>query len=156
MSRAYQFERNMADSIETVMRAGISVTGFDINSVFAVRDTARTETPRVEIDVPSAFQRGDQMAQTSGGTWYFNAYEVELATTVATNRGQREFHDALCGQVRSLLCRQSQALVSPALTLYEVMDIRETGSSTGNDDDTREDRTVFRHLVTIAILPTAF
>jgi hypothetical protein len=92
------------------------------------------------------------------GEWYYSHRAANMVTRIVTSRTAEtaQDHGSIRARVRYLFSREAQTLVSPVVTIYQTLDVQDTGSnvSVRDPDGDREDVTEFRHRIEYGILPT--
>lgn len=152
----YDHEHNWALSALNVMQNG-GTTVPTINIQIAQSVTV-SRTPRIEIEVDGDERASDLMDKISGGEWFYSHRACSVVTRIVTNRTiSGQDHGAIRARVRWLYSREAQKFVSPAVTLYQTLEISDLGTSIIPRDpqEDREDITEFRHRIEYGILSSS-
>ena len=65
-------------------------------------------------------------------------------------------HDLILQRVRYLMSREAQSFVSPVVTLFEPLDIVESGESHEVTEETREDTSTVSYRLPIGLLGSSY
>lgn len=153
ISDFYNHEANWLAAALTVLQNG--GTGVPTANIQTAQSLTISRSPRIEIEVEADEQASEQMGRRNDGEWFFSHRAATIVTRVVTNRtaATAQDHGAIRARVRWLFSREAQAFVSPAVTLYQTLDIQSQSSVFVRDpDEDREDVTEFRHRIEYGIL----
>lgn len=153
ISNFYNHEANWESSLRSVIASG--GTSVPTANIQIAQSLTYSGSPRIEIEVESDARASDQMAQIPGGQWFFSHRECVAAIRIVTQRtaATAQDHGTMRARCRYLLSREAQALISPAVTLYTVLNVQEQPSSVyvRDPDGDREDVTEIRHRIEYGI-----
>lgn len=144
-----RFEENWIPAVITVLaNGGTSVP--TANLQFAL-SSVTAGTPRIAVRALNTSRASEHM-NLLGVTAFHDHFALDLETEITTRRTDTsQDHGATVARVRQLYSYESQKFVSPALTWYQLLEIRETGSARTVDSDQREDTTLLSHRIEFAV-----
>ena len=156
ISYSYDHEANWGDICADVLRAG--ATTVPTANIQVAQSMTISRSPRIEIEVESDERASDHMARVQNtGEWFYDHRAANVLTRIVTNRTAEtaQDHGSIRARVRYLYSREAQAFVSPVVTIYQVQDISDGGSSVmvRDPEGDREDVTEFRHRIEYNIIP---
>lgn len=153
ISDFYDHEANWLAAALTVLQNG--GTGVPTANIQIAQSVTISRSPRIEVEAENDEQASAQMGQRSDGEWFYSHRAATIVTRIVTNRtaATAQDHGAIRARVRWLFSREAQKFVSPAVTLYQTLDIQTQSSVFVRDpDEDREDVTEFRHRIEYGIL----
>lgn len=156
MSAIYNFRDNWAASVLTIIAAG--GTGVPTANLQTPRSTVTAALPRVEVQFNGGGRASDQMAYSSTlGRHFYVHYAGEISAKVVTDRTVTvaPTHGSIVGRIDFLMSYEGQKFVSPAVSYYELLQIRKLDPGISIEEDEREDATELRYAVEFGILPIA-
>lgn len=153
---SYDHEANWAAAVLTVLQNG--GTGVPTANIQIAQSMTVSRSPRIEVEVEGDERASIQMAQIPGGEWYYSHRAATIVTRIVTNRTAvtAQNHGNIRARVRWLFSRESQRFISPAVTLYQTLDVAEQGSNVfvRDPEADHEDVTELRHRIEYGILPS--
>lgn len=151
---SYNHEANWAAAVLTVLQNGS--TGVVSANIQIAQSMTASRSPRIEVEIEGDERASSQMDKITGGEWFFSHRATSIVTRIVTNRtaSVTQNHGSIRAKTRWLFSREAQVFISPAVTLYQVLDIAEQGSSiyVRDPDEDREDVTELRHRIEYGIL----
>lgn len=157
IAHSYNHEENWGTICAAVLAAGS--TGVPTANIQTAQSMTISRSPRIEIEVEADERASDAMAKVGGtGEWFCWHRAAQVVVRCVTNRTAEiaQDHGSIRARVRYLMSREAQAFVTPVVTIYQVLDIQEQGSSVfvRDPDGDREDVTEFRHRIEYGIIPS--
>jgi len=156
ISTFYDHEANWLAAVLTVLQGG--GTGVPTINIQTAQSMTISRSPRIEVEVESDEQASTQMDKVTGGEWFYSHRAATVVTRIVTNRTAvtAQNHGSIRARVRWLFSREAQKFASPAVTLYQTLDIQSQSSVFVRDpDEDREDVTEFRHRIEYGIIGTS-
>ena len=157
ISTFYDHEANWLASVLTVLQNG--GTGVPTINIQIAQSVTISRSPRIEVECEGDERASGQMGQRSDGSWFYSHRAATLITRIVTNRTAitAQNHGSIRARVRYLYSREAQALISPSVTLYQTLDVQETGSNVfvRDPEADHEDVTELRHRIEYGILGTS-
>jgi len=154
ISTFYDHEANWLASALTVLQHG--GTTVPTANIQIAQSVTIARSPRIEVEVEGDERASLQMDKITGGEWFYSHRAATIVTRIVTNRTAvtAQNHGTIRARTRWLYSRESQAFASPAVTLYQVLDIAEVGSNVfvRDPEGDREDVTELRHRVEYGIV----
>ena len=153
ISTFYDHESNWLAAVLTVLQNG--GTGVPTANIQIAQSLTISRSPRIEVEVESDEQASEQMGKVTGGEWFYSHRAATIITRIVTNRtaATAQNHGSIRARVRWLFSREAQKFISPAVTLYQTLDIQSQSSVFVRDpDEDREDVTEIRHRIEYGIL----
>lgn len=154
ISQFYDHESNWLASVLTVLQNG--GTGVPTINIQIAQSVTISRSPRIEVEIEGDERASDHMDKITGGEWFYSHRACSVVTRIVTNRTAvtAQGHGSIRARVRWLYSREAQKLVSPAVTLYQTLDVAEQGSNVfvRDPEADREDVTELRHRIEYGIL----
>lgn len=154
---SYDHEENWGTICAAVLAAGS--TGVPTANIQTSQSMTISRSPRIEIEVEADERASDALAKVGGtGEWFYWHRAAQVVVRCVTNRTAEtaQNHGNIRARVRYLMSREAQTFVSPVVTIYQVLDLQELGSSVfvRDPDGDREDVTEFRHRIEYGVIPS--
>jgi hypothetical protein len=150
-------ESNWLASVLTVLQNG--GTGVPTANIQIAQSMTVSRSPRIEVECEGDERASGQMAQITGGEWYYSHRACSVVVRAVTNRtaATAQSHGPIRARLRWLFSRESQRFASPAVTLYQPLEITEQGSNVyvRDPEADHEDVSEFRFRIEYGILPSA-
>jgi len=152
MPTQYDITDMVKDAVKTVLAAGQNYV--PTAAIRTNRSDIAAVAPRIDVTVTGVSRASEQMASASGA-FFFNHFEVGVDIAIVSDRagdGAAQ-HDLILQRVRYLMSREAQSFTS---SLFEVLDIVETGESHDVTEETREDTSTMSYRFPIGLLGSGY
>ena len=155
MPTQYDITDMVKDAVKSVLAAGQNYV--PTAAIRTNRSDIAAVAPRIDVTVTGVSRASEQMA-SANGAFFFNHFEVGVDIAIVSDRagdGAAQ-HDLILQRVRYLMSREAQSFVSPVVTLFEPLDIVESGESHEVTEDTREDTSTVSYRLPIGLLGSSY
>jgi len=152
MPTQYDITDMVKDAVKTVLAAGQNYV--PTAAIRTNRSDIAAVAPRIDVTVTGVSRASEQMA-SANGAFFFNHFEVGVDIAIVSDRagdGAAQ-HDLILQRVRYLMSREAQSFTS---SLFEVLDIVETGESHDVTEETREDTSTMSYRFPIGLLGSGY
>ena len=144
-----RFEENWLPAVITVLANG--GTGVPTANLQFALSSVTAGTPRIAVRALNVTRASEHMNKL-GATYFHDHFALDLETEITTRRTDTaQDHGTTVARVRQLYSYESRKFVPPALTWYQLLEIRETGSARTTTADQREDETLLTHRLEFAV-----
>ena len=155
MATQYDITDTVKDAVKSVLANGQRYV--PTANIRTNRSDIAAVVPRIDVTVTGVSRASEQMAYANSA-WFYNHFEVGVDIAIVSDRvgdGAAQ-HDLILQRVRYLMTREAQAFVSPVVTLFEPLDIAETGESHEVTAETREDTSTLSYRMPIGLLASRY
>jgi hypothetical protein len=152
MPTQYDITDMVKDAVKSVLAAGQNYV--PTAAIRTNRSDIAAVAPRIDVTVTGVSRASEQMA-SANGAFFFNHFEVGVDIAIVSDRagdGAAQ-HDLILQRVRYLMSREAQSFTS---SLFEVLDIVETGESHDVTEETREDTSTMSYRFPIGLLGSGY
>jgi hypothetical protein len=155
MPTQYDITDMVKDAVKSVIASGQNYV--PTAAIRTNRSDIAAVAPRIDVTVTNVSRASEQMASVNG-SFFFNHFEVAVDVAIISDRAGNGAaqHDLILQRVRYLMSREAQSFVSPVVTLFEPLDIMESGESHEVKEETREDISTVSYRLPIGLLRSGY
>lgn len=151
---SYQVQQYLAAAVESVLASGQSYVA--AANIQKNRDTTTSTVPRYEVEVANVARASDQMMSVTTYGWVYSHFSADVNVSLVTERGSATNHAAAVARTRYLFSQEAQTMVSPVVTVFEVLRLEQSAEAQDVNEEAREDWSKLSLRIEIGLLPSAY